>query len=113
MAFISFALTKNEFLSGIKTVTRRDWAERRFRQWCKWWDCGRVIHDAWDKAPFAGGHKIGSFIMTRRPYLERLADMPVSDLVAEGNMVSSLEEYFNLINKKPEDIVTVIRFKKL
>lgn len=112
MAFISFALTTEEFLSGRKTVTRRDWKDKHFQQWCKWYDSGNLVHQAWNKVPFAGGKRIGFFELTSRPYRERLADMPLSDLEAEGGMVDSLEAFYSLIGKKPEDIVTVIRFKK-
>jgi hypothetical protein len=113
MAFLSFALTTKEFLAGIKTVTRRAWKKRHFENWCKWWDQGKRVHDAWDKVPFAGGKKIGRFEMTCRPYLERLANMPESDLIAEGGMCKTLEEYYTLVGKKPEDIMAVVRLKKI
>lgn len=113
MAFISFALTKAEYLDGRKTVTRRDWKEKHFENWCRWYDNGNRVHDAWDKVPFAGGKKMGRFRLTCRPYLEKLKHMPFSDLKAEGGMCATKEEYFKLINKKPDDVVTVIRFIKL
>jgi hypothetical protein len=113
MAFISFALTENEFLSGIKTVTRRDWKDSHFQKWVKWWHEGKRIHQAWNKVPFAGGHQIGWFELICEPYRERLADMPESDLAAEGGMCATKDEYFQLIGKTEADIVTVIRFKLL
>lgn len=112
MASISFALTKSEFLSGRKTVTRRDWPEKYRRQWQQWYEKGRVDHTAWDKVPFAGGKRIGTFRLTCAPYLERLADMPLADLEAEGGMCKSREEFSALIGKKLSDVVTVIRFVK-
>ena len=112
MASISFALTKDEFLSGRKTVTRRDWPERYRKQWRKWYRDGKVDHTAWDKVPFAGGKRIGTFRLTCEPYLQRLSAMPLSDLEAEGGMVNTIDEFCKLIGKKPSDIVTVIRFEK-
>lgn len=113
MSFISFALTKEEFLSGIKTCTRRDWKTKHFENWCRWYDEGKRIHDAWDKVPFAGGKKIGQFALTCRPYQEKLYDMPSTDLIEEGGMCDTLLEFYKLINKTPDDIVTVIRFLKI
>jgi len=113
MASISFALTKQEFLSGRKTVTRRDWPEEYRRKWQKWFEEGKRDHTAWDKVPFAGGKRIGSFRLTCAPYLERLMDMPLSELEAEGGMCKTREEFCLLIGKNLEDMVTVIRFVKI
>jgi hypothetical protein len=112
MAFISFALTKNEFLSGEKTVTRRDWKPGHTKNWQKWYDEGKLIHDAWDKGPFAGGKKIGRFQLTCRPYLEKLCNMPVSDLEAEGGMCETVKEFCDFVGKNMFDVVTVIRFRR-
>ena len=113
MAIISFALTTKEFLSGRKTVTRRAWNYNHFERWCEWYDAGKRVHQAWDNVPYAGGKRIGTFELTCRPYQEKLADMPLSDLEAEGGMCKSLEEFRALIGKSLGDVVTVIRFKKL
>jgi hypothetical protein len=113
MAILSFAWTKDEFLSGKKTVSRRCWKERQLKMWQRLWDSGRLVHEAWDKAPFAGGKRIGKFKLTARPYQERLGDMPESDLIAEGGMCRTLEEFYKLLGKTPEEIVSVIRFEKL
>ena len=111
MASISFALTKNEFLSGSKTVTRRSWPISYMRQWQKWYREGKRVHTAWDKVPFAGGKRIGKFELTCCPYPERLADMPLADLQAEGAMCKTREEFCSLIGKELSDVVVVIRFK--
>jgi len=113
MAFISFALTTAEFLAGRKTVTRRVWAERHTAMWQSFWDRGMLIHDAWDKAPFAKGKAIGKFLLTERPYMERLRDMPVADLAAEGGMCETLEEFYALIGMGADDWVTVVRFERV
>ena len=113
MAIISFALTTQEFLSGRKTVTRRAWDCKHFERWCRWWDEGKLVHQAWDKVPYAGGKRIGTFELTCRPYREMLANMPLSDLEAEGGMCKTREEFCKLIGMFPDDVVTVIRFKKV
>jgi len=113
MAIISFALTTKEFLSGIKTVTRRDWHDNHYKHWCKWWDQGLKIHQAYDKVPHAKGKQIGKFRLTCRPYREKLIDMPVEDLIHEGGMCDTLEDYYKLIGKTKEDILTVVRFEKI
>jgi len=113
MAILSFALTKEEFLSGKKTVTRRDWSESHYQMWARMWDTDRHIHDAYDNIPRAGGCKIGELRLTHRPYKERLGDMPVEDLNAEGGMCSSLKEFSKLIGKDPQEYITVIRFERI
>jgi len=113
MAIVSFSLTKDEFLAGIKTVTRRDWSDRHLDRWQAFWDSDKLVHDAWDKIPIAGGTPIGKFRLTARPYRERLKDMPLDDLLNEGGMCSSIEEFCSFVGKTPEDYVAVIRFEKL
>lgn len=113
MAFISFSLTTKEFLNGHKAVTRRRWKPRHLAMWQRFWDTGRLEHDAWDKLPHAGGKKIGRFRLTCRPYLERLIDMPESDLAAEGGMVETLAEFYRLIGSDPEEQIAVIRFERI
>jgi hypothetical protein len=71
------------------------------------------VHDAWDNSPRAGGKKIGRFELTHKPYKERLADMPPSDLQAEGGICASLDEFCEIIGRSPNDYVAVIRFRKL
>ena len=113
MAILSFSKTKDEFLQGKKTVTRRSWGDRYFEMWVRLWETERYVHDAWDNLPRAGGTKIGKFRLTARPYREQLKNMPISDLVAEGGMCSSLAEFYQLIEKTPEDYVTVVRFEQI
>jgi len=113
VAILSFALTTEEFLSGNKTVTRRSWSDSHLKMWQRLWEANRLVHDAWDNSPRAGGKRIGRFELTRKPYRERLADMPPSDLEAEGGMCSSLEEFCEMIRRSPNDYVSVVRFRKL
>ena len=113
MAFISFALTAPEFLSGIKKQTRRDWKLSHYKNWLKWYNEGKIIHDAWDKVPFAGGKKIGLFKLTRQPYLQPIYEMTALDLYEEGNMCKNIAEYCALVKLPAGHIVTVIHFVKL
>ena len=113
MAFISFALTKDEFLSGIKRQTRRDWKLSHYKNWQKWYNEGKIIHDAWDKVPFAKGKKIGQFKLTRQPYLQPICEMTAIDLYEEGNMCKNIAEYCALVKLPAGHIVTVIHFIKL
>ena len=113
MAIISFAKTVKEYKAGIKFCTRRAWSDKQFNMWCKFFDEGKLIHDAWDKSPRNGGKKIGQFKLTCRPYKELLVHMPLSDLKAEGSMCNSMTEFCHLIGKSPLDEVTVIWFKPL
>jgi hypothetical protein len=110
---ISFAWTTPQFLDGTKTVTRRDWSDRTFEQWQKAWDDRRLVHDAYDKSPRSKGQKVGTFIMTARPYRERLGDFPAYDLAAEGSLWKTVEDYQKLQGGDPEKVLTVIRFCKL
>ena len=113
MAILSFSMTKNEFLADKKTVTRRNWADAHFSMWVRMWDTNRRVHDAYDNTPRVGGKKIGEIELTARPYKEKLADMPVEDLMAEGGMCKSLEEFCDLVGMRPQDKVTVIRFHRV
>ena len=113
MAILTFSLTKQQFLSGAKTVTRRTWAEKHIEMWQRLWDTERLVHDAWDKIPIAGGEPIGKFRLTVRPYREQLANMPVEDLIEEGGMCATIDEFCYLIGRSPNDVVTVVRFEKL
>lgn len=101
------------FFSGTKTCTRRDWSDRTFEQWCRAWDNGKLIHDAWDKSPRCGGSKIGKIQLIQKPYRERLADMPESDLIAEGGLWESKEEFIELQGSDPDKVVAVIRLEPI
>jgi len=110
---ISFAWTTPQFLDGTKTVTRRDWSDRTLAQWQKAWDDRRLVHDAYDKSPRSKGQKVGTFILTARPYRERLGDFPESDLVAEGGLWETVQDYIDLQGGDSEKELVVIRFCKI
>jgi hypothetical protein len=110
---LSFAWTTDPFLAGLKTVTRRDWGDRTFAQWCKAWDERRLVHSAWDKNPRCKGKEVGTFILTAKPYRERLGDFPEHDLAAEGGLWETVEDYINLQGGDPDKVLTVVSVCKL
>jgi len=93
---------------GVKTVTRRLWSDRTANSWIKYW--GKV-HKAYDKAPYTKGRQIGWVKLTEPPYQEKLADMPEGDLIKEGDLWDSKEDYFKCINCDGSEIVWVARFQ--
>lgn len=107
---ISFAWTTEALLSGKKTCTRRRWSERYFQQWVRAWRQGRLVHDAYDRLPRAGGGKVGEIRLTCEPYRERLRDMSEEDLEAEGGLWDSKEEFIELFGDSEERVV-VVRFE--
>jgi len=108
---LSFTWTTDALLAGNKTCTRRCWSERTAKSWINAYKSDRLIHSAWDKTPFCrGARKIADIRLTKGPYQERLADMPQSDLSAEGGLWSSKEEFINLFGS-PDKVVWVVRFE--
>lgn len=111
MAIISYAKTLDEYMRGLKTCTRRNWEKSHMARWQRWWDEDKLIHDAWSQLPHVpGAHKIGVFRLLCRPYWERLGDMPVSDLIAEGGMCATLDEFYRLIDLPLDKRIAVVRF---
>lgn len=106
-------------MSGAKTATRRFYSDRQIRTWQNAYDKDpNRIHDAWDKVPFAGGKYIGSFRLTRRPYLQPLCEMTAADLHKEGALVChecKMEPgLFPLfVGKDPSAVALVIEFEKV
>ena len=97
---------------GPKEVTRRVWKERTLKAWQKAWDEGRIVHDAVDKNLAYGGKRIGKVELIERPYLEFLKDMPEDDVIKEGGMVPSKQEYIKEYFQGNNELsVAVVRFK--
>ena len=111
MAIITFSLTRDELLSGRKTVTRRAWKQSHMANWQRWYDEGKHVHDAYDRIPIAGGSKIAEIRLTERPYWEALKNMPEDDLEAEGGMADSLKQFYDLVGLPPSHEVAVVRFE--
>lgn len=110
---ISFGWT-SQYLppQGTKDTTRRIWTDRTFKSWVKAWENRKLTHTAVNKQLCFGGKRIGTITLTDCPYLERVGDMPQSDLIREGGMVGTVDEFIaKYFEGNPEQIVAVIRFK--
>lgn len=112
MAIVSFALTSKQFAMGVKKVTRRDWSERYYQQWLKWWDNGHRTHQGYDRSPRNGGKWIGNFFLTERPYREAISDMPEKDFRLEGVWpeIKTAEQFAKLVGKPVDYPMVVVRF---
>lgn len=115
---LSFAWTGPDFIKGTKTATRRFYAKRQIRAWQRAWDEDRLIHEAWDKVPFAGGKRIGRFRLTKRPYLQPLNQMTPLELLEEGPAVCrecKFDEglFPSFVGKEPDAVALVIEFERI
>lgn len=108
---ISFAWTVGPLVEGLKKRTSRDWSDRHLAAWQRAWDEGRLVHEAWDKGPRAGGKRIGQIRLTQRPRRERLGDVTLRDLIAEGSLWGSIEEFIELMGGDPEKRLAVVWFE--
>lgn len=96
---------------GPKDTTRRRWKPRTLKSWQKAWDEDRLTHVAVNKCLAYGGDRIGTITLLERPFLERLGDMPDTDLIREGGMCNSVEEFINrYFDSNPDQFVAVVRF---
>ena len=91
MKSISFYHELSAFLSGAKTVTRREWKD----SYAKTFKKGEIVA-AYDKQRRFGGKKIGLIKLTQAPYKENISDMPKEDWVEEGFAMMTAEK--KLIN---------------
>ena len=104
---VSFALTEAEFLAGKKTCTRRRWKPEHAEHWK-----AGTVHHAWSKVPYAKGARfLGLIRATADAYLERLADMPIADLAAEGGMCATIDDFIALVEGRPDEKLYVARFE--
>jgi hypothetical protein len=81
-----------------KSVTRRDWKDSYGSQFIRAFERAAAIGKklrvpATDKAYYAGGKQIGWLIISEAPYKEALKNMPQVDLIAEGGMCATVEEF--------------------
>lgn len=95
-------------IQGIKTMTRRNWKQSHIEKLILNID---NEHDAYNKATYAKGQKIGIIKLTEKPYLQRLGDMPKEDLYHEGNLWNSKEEFFKSLKCSPDSEVWVLKFE--
>jgi len=111
---LSFGWTR-QFLppQGTKDTTRRVWKPRALASWQRAWDNDpQKLHTAVDKCLAYGGQRIGHIQLIERPYQEQLSQMPESDLIREGGMSSTVDEFIDRYFKGDgNQLVTVVRFK--
>lgn len=103
--------------NGPKNQTRRIWSGKHYAAWCNSWDRDpQKWHTAVNKGLCFGGSRIGEIQLTCKPYKQALADMPAADLVREGGMCPTIEEfldkYFYSKDKTltPQSLITVVEF---
>ncbi|MCT7953520.1 hypothetical protein NG798_27365 [Ancylothrix sp. C2] len=120
---ISFSITSklakekgvdDPLLTGTKTVTRRLWKQSTAEKYQRIFKNQEVVY-AWDNAPYVLGSKqIATIILTHQPYQEKLGDMPENDLLAEGGLWGTKDEFIRCVCKgkpNPDLVVWVCRFK--
>lgn len=79
MKIMSFGWTAAALVVGEKTVTRRDWKDSHAAKF----KAGDIVQ-AYDKAPFAGGKRIGYIQLTADPVKLPMDTMPACDYLNEG-----------------------------
>jgi hypothetical protein len=100
-------------ITGIKTVSRRDWKEVYAQKWVAAYNRGDLIHDAWSNAPFVkGAYKLGSFRLACEPYKEVVGAMPDEDLINEGGFWKSKQSYIDEVcNGDRHKVLWVVRWE--
>lgn len=112
---ISFGGVLN-FLEG-KTVSRRDWKDSHANKFINAWNravtANRILRvPAINKAYYAGGRQIGWLTFPEPPYKEILKNMRQSELIEEGGMCATREEFISKYFKGDKNKeVWVVRFK--
>ena len=81
--------------TGCKDTTRRIWSDRTFKAACKAWDEGRLWHDAVNKQLCFGGDYIGKWKYLERPFKQPLSEMTPDELIREGGMVDTVDEFID------------------
>jgi plasmid maintenance system antidote protein VapI len=93
---ISFGFTA-QYLDQ-KTETRREWKDSHAKKFCKAFDraesAGKALRvPAVSKGYHAGGKQIGHCIITSRPVKSSLSSMGYGNLINEGGMCRTVEEF--------------------
>jgi hypothetical protein len=97
---------------GCKDTTRRIWKESYYEAYCRAWDDGRYWHDAVNKQLCFGGHYIGRFKLLERPFKQPIAEMTPDELIREGGMVDTVDEFIEKYFKGDKSLApVVVRFK--
>lgn len=99
---------------GPKDTTRRIWKPRTLAAWQEAWDEGRLEHDAVNKCLAYGGKRIGKVKLIERPYLQPIAQIPDTDLIREGGMCITVDEFIERYFKGDRTLApAVVRFEFL
>jgi hypothetical protein len=97
---------------GPKDTTRRIWKPKTLATWQRAWDNGRYEHDAVDKCLAYGGNRIGKIILMERPFLEPIAQMQPVELLREGGMCNTVDEFIDRYFKGDRTLCpAVVRFR--
>lgn len=100
-----------------KTATRREWKDSYAAKFLNAFDrahaAGKTLRvPAIDKAYYAGGTQIGWCEFIQRPFKQKLSSMDKYDLLEEGGMCDSVEEFISKYFYGDESLeVWVISFK--
>jgi hypothetical protein len=109
---ISFSRTIDELISGKKTQTRRAWQIDYAKNFIRYFDENIAI-PALNKGRHRGGHELGFIKLTQRPYQQYLSEMSLTDLQAEGGMVSTAQEFIETYFEGQDKLVWVLHFEFL
>lgn len=103
-------------LAGVKVCTRRIWADKTVRYYQRAYQEGLTIQ-AYSASTFArtlDPRKLADLRLTRAPYQQPLREMTAADLVAEGDLWSSVDEFISMIchrKPNPDLVVWVVWFE--
>lgn len=104
---ISFRMTAYELVYGLKSCTRRRWKASTAAHFK-----AGTVHVGWSNLPrVSGARRLARIRATQDAYLERLGDLPLADLKAEGGMCETVEEFIRLIEGDPDEQLYVARFE--
>ena len=107
MKAISFAWTLPDLLAGRKGATRRFWVDRHARSFRE----GELV-TALSKDRRAGGKPVAIIKLTCDPFKQTLAKMTDADLVKEGTLWDSVEEFREMmLGQGKGDEPWVLEFK--
>lgn len=102
---MAFTRTCRQLLAGTKIVTRRNWKPSHAKKFKP----GMQVK-AWTAGPHRKGKPV-AIIQVDEVYQERLADMHTSELVPEGGLWSTVEEFIaHNFDGDAALVVTVLRF---
>lgn len=95
-------------IAGIKICTRRRWAQRTADYYQRCYESGQTVQAYSIDTRVKDAYKMADIRITKPLYQEALKDMPESDLLAEGGLWATKEEFINTVcNGKPDPHLVV------